>query len=106
MASKILPLRAYFPRYHQTCDRCDVEVDYGRGPRHKCQTHRETSAGMFSYVLCGACSDEVRKKRPAVRENAYRKAMVRHAAKYSPHYARFIAAWYGCRLTKKMLQEA
>lgn len=104
MANKILPLRAYFHSHHQTCDRCDVEVDYGHGPRHKCQTHRETAAGMFSYVLCAECSDLVKKKRKSVRENAYRRAMVRHAAKYSTNYAKFIASWYGMRPLRHLVE--
>ena len=104
MATKTLPLRVFHPRYHQTCDRCDVEVDYGHGPRHKCEAHRETAAGMFSYVLCGSCSEDLGNKRKSVRENACRSAMVRHAAKYSAEYARFIASWYGMRPLRRLVE--
>ncbi|MDR6992479.1 hypothetical protein J2X52_002596 [Luteimonas sp. 3794] len=59
---------------------------------------------MFTCVLCANCSTEVEGKRPPARENAYRRALVRHAAKYSPDYARFVASWYGVRLTKRLLE--
>jgi hypothetical protein len=101
MASKSLPISFQHPRYHSTCDRCGVDVGYSPGnPMHRCTAHRETAAGMFTYVFCAACSMSVEKKRPITREREYRKAMIRHAAKYSQDFARFIAHWYGIRAGK------
>lgn len=105
MATKIVPLQLLFSGRHNTCDRCDVEVSYAtNGPTRKCVSHRENVAGMFTYVLCAGCSGELHSKRASVREGAYRKAMVRHAAKYSRAYARFIAAWYGIRPTRRLVE--
>lgn len=104
MATQIIPARLSFPRWHNSCDRCDVEVTNAFGPTRKCMSHREDAAGMFTYVLCANCSTEVENKRPSTRENAYRRALVRHAAKYSADYARFVASWFGVRLTKRLLE--
>ncbi|MFT3754685.1 MAG: hypothetical protein QM769_01850 [Pseudoxanthomonas sp.] len=96
---KNTPLRNAFPRYHNTCDRCGVSVGYNLGPQHKCAAYRETAAGMFSYVFCRTCNDEVEKKQELEQESECRRAMVNHAAKYDAKFGAFVARWYGIRVT-------
>lgn len=95
-AQGAIALRDRFPRFHNFCDSCGRAVTYEGGYS---RTQRETPAGSFSRCACPACERKLGKMSQPRRDRAERRAMVRHAARYSPDFARFVARWYGVPAT-------
>ncbi|MFK2876862.1 hypothetical protein [Rhodanobacter hydrolyticus] len=93
MATTIVPLRSIYPRWHRFCDHCSNEFE----GQQLFFNHRENAAGGFTWALCRDCISALNSKRKSVRENAYKRAMVRHAARYSEEFCQFVAQWYGVR---------
>jgi hypothetical protein len=97
-AAAVVELRDSFPRFHNVCDSCGCAVTYEGGYS---RSYRETPAGMFSRWACPSCARKLYKMSRPRRDRAERRAMVRHAARYSPDFARFVAQWYGVPATDR-----
>lgn len=95
MAARSVPLQDNFPRTHRFCDRCDEPLigQFAQG-------EIETAAGCFKYALCSRCCDAKRKMSKAAQSSVMRRALVRHAARYSEQFGAFVAAWYGVKLSR------
>ncbi|MGJ4804435.1 hypothetical protein [Luteimonas sp. SDU82] len=102
-AQGAIALRDQFPRFHNFCDSCGCAVTYESGYS---RTARETPAGGFARCACADCERKLGKMSRPRRERAERRAMVRHAARYSPDFARFVADWYGIAATAELVGEA
>ena len=93
MTSDTVATRDSFQRYHQHCDNCGTEANWALG--HAVRGEYETAAGGFQYQLCKKCIAAFDKKAKPARQRAMYRALVRHAAYYSPDFGKFVAAWYG-----------
>jgi len=86
------PLRDNFPRLHLFCDRCDAPLG---GLRESGSI--ETPAGCFRYAFCDKCCDARRKMSKTARAVTNKRALVRHAMRYSPQFGSFVADWFGVK---------
>ena len=104
MAEKVFvpALRDQFGRYPNHCDHCGAEFAYLN--LHTAEW--DTAAGSFKYALCGGCCDAMRRMSNVRQHKAKMNAIIRHAARYSVQFARFIADWYGMRRMPRELPEA
>jgi len=84
------PLGVKFPRYHASCDCCEQVL----GPLYRAKSF-DTAAASFRMVLCFSCLERLEAESEEIREFETKRCLVRHAGRYSPVFAEFVAAWYG-----------